>query len=134
MIGEVIKPTPKPKEKSIKEEKKVTKRCSKADPDCGLLHDTIANLWGGMKDLVEALEDKMTTETASWKELNNGFNVQSQTNTAYKGQLTAQLSEVSAAIKEETSMQTQKDGELKELDAIYEDTKTDFEIAYKEIL
>merc|ERR1719498_1036094 len=110
MIGEMMggKPKGKGKGKPIKEEKKIAKRCAKADPDCGLLHDTIASLWGEMKDLVEALEDKMEKATKEWNELNAEFNVQAQSNTGYKGQLQTALSEVTAAIKEETSMQTQK--------------------------
>jgi len=119
---------------SSEEQAKVAKRCAKADPDCGLLHDTFANLWGDMKDLVEALEDKMKKEADAWNDLNTGFNTQLSTNTLYKGQLQTSLSEVSAAIKEETSAQTQKDAELKQLDAIWEETTAECKAAVKELL
>lgn len=74
-------------------------RCVKHLPDCGILHDTFATIWGEMKDLVDETSTKIRKETREWENLNKGINTQIQS-------FATQRSELHAALGETTSMQT----------------------------
>jgi len=109
-------------------------RCSKAKPDCGVLHDTFANLWGEMKDLVESLEAKMHKEKQEWTATNNAFNAQIASITAEKGQLQRLLAETMAKESTNTDTQTKKLQEKGELEAIWRKTMAECRATMRDIL
>jgi uncharacterized protein YegL len=86
-------------QKSPAGENKMAGRCVKHLPDCGILHDTFATIWGEMKDLVDETSTKIRKETREWENLNKGINTQIQS-------FATQRSELHAALGETTSMQT----------------------------
>jgi len=113
---------------------KAGKRCSKAKPDCGVLHDTFANLWGEMKDLVEALQAKMHTEETAWTSMDGAFNGQLNSITAQKGQLQRLLAETMASESTEGDTQTKKQKEKATLEDVWKKTMDECHATMRDIL
>merc|ERR1719183_2219308 len=61
------------------------RRCARMKPDCGLLHDTFASLWGEMKDAVEKLESEMQADKEAHDLMNDDLNALKAKYTTEKG-------------------------------------------------
>jgi len=110
------------------------KRCGRATPDCGVLHDTMANLWGEMKDFVERLQDKMREDEAAFTDMNNGFNAQIASLTTQKGELAATLAETLSMTTSETDAQTKKNKEKIALETVFDKTTAECQATMRDIL
>jgi len=54
----------------------IASKCVDGEPNCGLLHDTMAQYWGKYKDLVDELEAKMEKEEDDHEGLSHNLNEQ----------------------------------------------------------
>eukprot|EP00747_Dinoflagellata_sp_TGD_P036150 gnl/TRDRNA2_/TRDRNA2_138301_c1_seq1.p1 gnl/TRDRNA2_/TRDRNA2_138301_c1~~gnl/TRDRNA2_/TRDRNA2_138301_c1_seq1.p1 ORF type:complete len:680 (+),score=171.14 gnl/TRDRNA2_/TRDRNA2_138301_c1_seq1:2-2041(+) len=97
-------------------------KCTKSKPDCGILHDTFASLWGEMKDLVEAKEEKMQRDELKFKKIDEGFNTQIKVMSMQMGQMQAVLAEATSNKATESDEQTQKQLESQALQKEYKKT------------
>jgi hypothetical protein len=68
-----------------KQTRKLGARCAQAKPDCGVVHDTFSSLWGGIKDLVEEVQDKIKEDRIAWNKLDTEFKAQLETLNSEKG-------------------------------------------------
>jgi len=114
-------------------EKQAT-RCRDAVPDCGLLYDTFALLWGGMKDLVDETTQKIAGDDAAWKTLNEGFNAQLESLSTEMGDLSALFAEATSDAIADTEAQTAKQRQQKQLEAIYQETMAECKETLRQIL
>lgn len=110
------------------------KRCANAKPDCGVLHDTFAMLWGEMKDLVEELSDKMAKDKAKWESLDASFNDQLGEFTEQQGSLGSALGEIVGETNSALEEQGKRRKTAKQLQEVYEKTMREGKAAMREIL
>jgi len=113
---------------------KQASRCRNAKPDCGLLYDTFALLWGGMKDLVDETTQKIAADDAAWKSLNSGFNAQLESLSTEMGDLSALFAEATSDAISDTESQTAKQKQQKQLAAIYKETMSECKETLRQIL
>eukprot|EP00747_Dinoflagellata_sp_TGD_P155965 gnl/TRDRNA2_/TRDRNA2_177627_c6_seq2.p1 gnl/TRDRNA2_/TRDRNA2_177627_c6~~gnl/TRDRNA2_/TRDRNA2_177627_c6_seq2.p1 ORF type:complete len:986 (+),score=245.05 gnl/TRDRNA2_/TRDRNA2_177627_c6_seq2:181-3138(+) len=100
---------------------KVQHKCADAKPDCAVLHDVFATLWGEMKDLVEAKQEEMDANMAAWKKTEGNFNSQLSMMALQMGQTQAVLAEATSTKATETDEQTQKVLEKEALEKEYKE-------------
>jgi len=113
---------------------KQANRCRNAKPDCGLLHDTFALLWGNMKDLVEESTQKISKDDDEWKKLNDGFNAQLETLTTETGDVAALFAEATSSAISEGESQAAKQAQQKQLNLIYKETMSECRETLRSIL
>merc|ERR1719502_1382793 len=101
--------------------KKQQGKCASAKPDCAVLHDVFASLWGEMKDLVEAKQEKMDHDMAVWKKTEANFNSQLSMMALQMGQTQAILAEATSSKATETDEQTKKVLEKQALQKEYDE-------------
>jgi len=94
------------------------RRCARAIPDCGVLLDIFAGLWGAMKDREMALVAKMRNDEDKFQSLNRGYNNQIQGLTSLVGEHQANLAETTTSITAESEQQMKKNIELRQLEEI----------------
>lgn len=92
--------------------RKQSKKCSLGRPDCGLLHDNMSLMWGGMKDAVDALDAKMRKAEKAWKKKLENWNDQISLATGNKetsqGHLAAAMAEQTADAGEQQKKQQEE--------------------------
>jgi len=86
--------------------RKQAKKCSLGRPNCGLLHDNMSLMWGGMRDAVDALDTKMRREEKAWKKKLDNWNDQISLATGNKETSQGHLA---GAIAEQTSDMAEQD-------------------------
>eukprot|EP00928_Gymnodinium_smaydae_P012916 TRINITY_DN14716_c0_g5_i1.p1 TRINITY_DN14716_c0_g5~~TRINITY_DN14716_c0_g5_i1.p1 ORF type:complete len:979 (+),score=209.38 TRINITY_DN14716_c0_g5_i1:73-3009(+) len=114
--------------------KKQGKRCANAKPDCGVLHDTFASLWGEMKDAVEDLSKKIEDDTNRWKQLDKAFNDELDSLRTEKDTMSKHLASTQAANAAETEVQGQKQEEKIELEETHKKTMAECKATKQAIL
>jgi hypothetical protein len=104
--------------------KKVPKRkgsvkCTKAPPDCGLLHDKMSLLWGKYKDQVDWLQKIMDRNQAKWELLKSNLNQQLEVLRNTKARFNMQLNEAIANMNSDQEEMSEKDDERRTLEQEY---------------
>jgi len=94
---------------------KQANRCVMAEPDCGVLHDLFASLWGEMKDLVDESMEKLHEDDQHWKVLSEGTNAQLQSLATQKGELQSALAEATSTKAALQEQQENKQAESREI-------------------
>eukprot|EP00928_Gymnodinium_smaydae_P011961 TRINITY_DN14376_c0_g1_i1.p1 TRINITY_DN14376_c0_g1~~TRINITY_DN14376_c0_g1_i1.p1 ORF type:complete len:903 (-),score=142.13 TRINITY_DN14376_c0_g1_i1:9-2717(-) len=120
--------------KTPQNSEKQGKRCAQAKPNCGVLHDTFAALWGEMKDMVEDLSKVIADDTKAWNDFDDRLNAEIQGLTTEKGDLGKTLAQTQSANAAETEMQGQKLEEQTELNSIHDKTMKECKATMREIL
>jgi uncharacterized protein YegL len=105
-----------------RDEKKAADKCASEEPNCGVLHDIFASLWGEMRDLVDETTDKIASDSATWEAFQSGINMQLQSMAAQKGQLQSKLAEATGSKAEITEQQTRKQAESAEIQKFFTST------------
>jgi len=113
---------------------KQANRCRNAKPDCGLLHDTFALLWGNMKDLVDESSQKIAKDDEEWKQLNHGMNSQLERLATEVGELSALFAEATSMAISERESQSAKQAQQKQLNLIYKETMSECRETLRSIL
>merc|ERR1719390_369132 len=88
-----ITTTPPPPKKTLD---KQANKCANAKPNCGLLHDNFAAMWGDMKDLVDETTARMTAAAKAWDAHVAHYNAMQESLTQQKGATQQALAEASA--------------------------------------
>lgn len=96
--------------------RKQSKKCSLGRPDCGLLHDNMSLMWGGMKDAVDKLDAKMRKEEKAWKKKNDNWNAQISLATGNKETSQGHLSQAMAEQTADSAEQQKKEQEERRLE------------------
>lgn len=117
-----------------KAEKKQSNRCARMEPDCGLLHDTFASLWGAMKDTVEELAAKMKADELENIRKKNDVNGQLETSTKETNTLQGTLMETENAYSSTESTKKEKVNELKLLRRSFKKKRRECKNLIREIL
>jgi len=97
--------------------RKQAKKCSLGRPNCGLLHDNMSIMWGGMKDAVDALDTKMRREEKIWNKKLENWNSQISLATGNKETSQGHLSSAMAEQTADLAEQDKKEQEERRLEA-----------------
>jgi len=97
--------------------RKQAKKCSLGRPNCGLLHDNMSLMWGGMKDAVDKLDAKMRKEEKAFKKKNDNWNAQISLATGNKETSQGHLSQAMAEQTADSAEQQKKEQEERRLEA-----------------
>merc|ERR1719310_822881 len=127
----VVTTTPPPPKKDLA---KQSNKCANAKPNCGLLHDNFAAMWGDMKDLVDETTARMTAAAKAWDSHVAHYNAMQESLTQQKGATQQALAEASATHAAQSATQSAKEQEDMELKALYKETMTECKRKIREIL
>jgi uncharacterized protein YegL len=97
------------------------RKCSMGKPNCALLHDNMAMMWGEMKDAVDELQAEMDEREREYKELCRQMNDHIAALTATKAAFQNTLGEATAGINANVDAQNEKHEELAQFEAEYKD-------------
>merc|ERR1719321_1744791 len=86
--------TPPPLAKHVE---KQANKCANTKPNCGLLHDNFASMWGDMKDLVDETTARMTAAAHAWDKHVTHHNAMMEALAQQKGATQQVLAEASAS-------------------------------------
>jgi len=95
--------------------RKQAKKCSVGKPNCALLHDNMSLMWGRMKDAVDKLDHKMTTEQKEWEFKTSNWNQEIDILTEAISAHAAKLAEATSQQTSAFEFQTRKEQEEREL-------------------
>jgi len=123
-----------PAAEPVIDEAKQANKCVSAEADCGLLHDTFANLWGDMRDLVDESVAALRDADVAQRDLDAKVNAQLQAFTTQKGELQSMLAESTSTMSTEVEAQTQKQAQSETLEKVYKNTMRECKATVKQIL
>merc|ERR1719498_2054643 len=103
------------------------------DPDCALVHDAFARIWGGMKDSTEEFSQRLVWDDVVQRGLEAKVNLQLQAITNQQGELQSALAEATSSMATEVEAQTQKVAQAKTLERVYKKTRRECKATAEQI-
>jgi len=136
-LSEIMNPTEAPvitppKSEPTNEEAK--NKCVLGKPDCGLLTDNMALMWGECKDAVDELTAVMAANEAACKATADMHNGEISTWQGINSQKNVELSEGTGALNAHTEEQTESQASKDELTKEYDDVMGECKFVLHEIL
>jgi hypothetical protein len=123
--------TPPKAEPTLEEAKN---KCVLGKPDCGLLTDNMALMWGEVKDAVDELTAVMAANEAQCKATSDGHNGEISMWQGINSQKNVELSEATGALNSHTEEQTESEASKDMLTKEYDDVMGECKAVLHEIL
>jgi hypothetical protein len=109
-------------------------KCVLGKPDCGLLTDNMALMWGEVKDAVDELTAVMAANEAQCKATSDSHNGEISMWQGINSQKNVELSEATGALNSHTEEQTESQASKDELTKEYDDVMGECQAVLHEIL